>query len=64
MLGEIFRAIFWPIIRDELVRFVREYAQDHEYAVKVDNAVHAAVNAETPEEKLSASKKLQEALRR
>jgi hypothetical protein len=62
-LGEIFRTIFWPIIRDELVKFYVRLQTDATFKKEVEEVIHLTVNG-TAEEKLNASAKLHEALRR
>jgi hypothetical protein len=67
MLNALFgfaRAVVWPIVGPMIMRAFQEYIKDHERAAKIDEAVFAGVQATTAKEKLDASKKLFDALKR
>lgn len=60
----VLRTVFWPLVYPFLKEAFENYIKDHERAVKIDEAVFASVQARTIKEKLDASKKLHQALKR
>lgn len=62
--SSFFRAVIWPIIKQEVIDFVQKYVLDPAFRKAIDDAATATIQAQTPEEKANASKALQQAMSR
>jgi hypothetical protein len=60
----VLRTVLWPLIYPFLKEAFENYIKDHERAVKIDEATFASIQARTAREKLDASRKMFNALKR